>query len=327
MADTWFTQNAPTGGTAALLQSTARRGNATSVLGSTVAGAGYGALAGSFMGGIGIGPGIGAATGATYGAMYGLAKKWGSNSEQHKTTDIAYADARNLIAQAFRESMGREPTDQEITNEIGTPQMGEWVNQNRYASAIQKIQSYPEAQAYKASGVAAGAAGTGSSTLGSTMGAGAGMTPEDVMKLDPGFKFRLGEGLQAIERSAAAKGTLLTGGTMKDLVQYGQGFASNEYSKIFDRYSSMADRALNASNMQADTGSWYGGNSMNNTTNMGNVAAAGQVASGNAMQAGVTGAINTGLDWWTQYQKDKAKTTTIPSFAKSNAGNDTGTFG
>ena len=52
---------------------------------------------------------------------------------------------------------------------------------------------------------------------------------------DPGFKARLQEGQDALQRSAAAKGTLLTGGTLKDLTDYSQNFASNEFSNVYNR--------------------------------------------------------------------------------------------
>ncbi len=52
---------------------------------------------------------------------------------------------------------------------------------------------------------------------------------------DPGYQFRLKEGEQALERSAAARGTLLTGGTAKDLQKYGQDMASQEYDKQYGR--------------------------------------------------------------------------------------------
>lgn len=51
----------------------------------------------------------------------------------------------------------------------------------------------------------------------------------------PGFQFRLGEGLKALERSAAAKGTLLTGGTLKGEQRYAQGAASQEYKDVYGR--------------------------------------------------------------------------------------------
>jgi hypothetical protein len=52
---------------------------------------------------------------------------------------------------------------------------------------------------------------------------------------DPGYQARMKMGADAIQNSAAAKGKLLTGGTLKDLTQYGQDFGSNEYSNVFNR--------------------------------------------------------------------------------------------
>jgi hypothetical protein len=52
---------------------------------------------------------------------------------------------------------------------------------------------------------------------------------------DPSYQFRLGEGQKALERSAAARGTLLGGGTLKALTNYGQKAASQEYQSAYDR--------------------------------------------------------------------------------------------
>jgi len=60
--------------------------------------------------------------------------------------------------------------------------------------------------------------------------------PTDVtMQNDPGWQFRLKQGLQALQNSAAAKGTLLTGGTLKGLQDYAQQFASGEYGNVWNR--------------------------------------------------------------------------------------------
>jgi hypothetical protein len=52
---------------------------------------------------------------------------------------------------------------------------------------------------------------------------------------DPGYQFRLNEGMKALERSASAKGGLITGGTAKAEQQYGQDYASNEYQNVYNR--------------------------------------------------------------------------------------------
>lgn len=59
-------------------------------------------------------------------------------------------------------------------------------------------------------------------------------TYEQAME-DPGYQFALGEGQDAIERSAAARGALRTGGTLRDLVDYSQGAAAQQYQNVYDR--------------------------------------------------------------------------------------------
>ena len=52
---------------------------------------------------------------------------------------------------------------------------------------------------------------------------------------DPSYQQRLAEGQGALERSAAAKGLLRTGGTLKDILKYGQDYGAQEYQNIFQR--------------------------------------------------------------------------------------------
>lgn len=69
----------------------------------------------------------------------------------------------------------------------------------------------------------------------------------------PGYQFRLKSGMESMQNSAAAKGVLRTGGTLSDLLEYGQNFAAQEYSAEFDRalrgygaqYKSAADEYSN----------------------------------------------------------------------------------
>lgn len=62
---------------------------------------------------------------------------------------------------------------------------------------------------------------------------------------EPGFQFRLEQGRKALEQSAAGKGVLRTGGTLKNLVDYGQNFASNEYGNVYNRAANERDRKFN----------------------------------------------------------------------------------
>ena len=52
---------------------------------------------------------------------------------------------------------------------------------------------------------------------------------------DPGYQFRLKQGETALENSAAARGGLLSSGTAKEQQQFGQDYASNEYSNVYNR--------------------------------------------------------------------------------------------
>jgi hypothetical protein len=51
----------------------------------------------------------------------------------------------------------------------------------------------------------------------------------------PGFQFRMKEGTDAIDRSAAASGTLFTGNTGKALADYGQNLAESTYNDDYSR--------------------------------------------------------------------------------------------
>jgi hypothetical protein len=59
--------------------------------------------------------------------------------------------------------------------------------------------------------------------------------PELSETTDPGYKARLQLAQEALERSAAAKGNLLTGGTAQAEGQLAQDYASNEYNSVYGR--------------------------------------------------------------------------------------------
>jgi len=85
-----------------------------------------------------------------------------------------------------------------------------------------------------------------------------GMSPGELgteqfnFQADPGYGFRMSEGLKALERSAAARGGLMAGGTGKALQRYGQDMASQEYGNAFQRFQQ--DRAARAGLGQMEYG-------------------------------------------------------------------------
>lgn len=135
----------------------------------------------------------------------------------------------------------------------------------------------------------------------------------DQFQADPGYAFRLSEGQKALERSAAARGGLLSGGTGKALQRFGQEFGSQEYTNAFNRYQ--AERAARLQPLQSLTGMGQTtaqqigqqGQQMasNIGNNMGSAAAArasGYVGTANAL----TGGLNTYLNYTSAQDRTNA---------------------
>lgn len=66
----------------------------------------------------------------------------------------------------------------------------------------------------------------------------------DQFQADPGYAFRMSEGMKGLERSAAARGGLLSGATLKGIQRYGQDLASQEFQNAFNRYGIERERRL-----------------------------------------------------------------------------------
>ena len=117
--------------------------------------------------------------------------------------------------------------------------------------------------------------GQGLTALSSLLGLGGGPIGAG-LETTPGYQFRLGEGLKALERSAASRGTLLTGGTLKGMQRYAQDVASQEYDKRVNQLGNIAGIGQRASESSGEL-----------LTGIGNAQAAGTVGSANAWQQGL----------------------------------------
>jgi len=120
--------------------------------------------------------------------------------------------------------------------------------------------------------------------------------PTDVTEQnDPGYQFRLQQGQQAIQNSAAARGGLLSGGTAKALADYNQNAASGEYGNVYNRrfnefttrYNQYVNNQTNQFNKLAAI-SGMGQTSANNLSTAG-LATAGQVGNTLLTSAGQIG--------------------------------------
>ena len=99
---------------------------------------------------------------------------------------------------------------------------------------------------------------------------------------DPGYQFRLQQGEQALQNSAAAQGGLLSGNTGQALEQYAQNYASNEYSNVYNRALTEYQQRYNI----------FQGNQANTFNRLAALAGAGQTATTQLGQLGQQGSAN-----------------------------------
>lgn len=121
---------------------------------------------------------------------------------------------------------------------------------------------------------------------------------------DPSYQRRLEEGQKAIERSAAARGGLLSGATTKRLNEFAQDMASDEYARAYNRFVSDQSNLYNSLAAQAglgqQTASLLATNDRSAADQIGeygtqgaNATASGVIGANNAWQSGLSSAGNT----------------------------------
>ena len=172
-----------------------------------------------------------------------------------------------------------------------------------------------------------GAAGYGSANQPFSM---AGFDPNSLMRnfgaadfqTDPGYNFRLSEGLKALDRQAAARGGMMSGAALKAAGRFGGDLASQEYGNAFNRfqtnrasqaglytdalnrertrqmdeYGRLSDFTTRGANAAAGTGSSqaaYGTNAANLMSQGAQAMGQGVIGAGQAAAAGQIGAGNT----------------------------------
>ncbi len=105
------------------------------------------------------------------------------------------------------------------------------------------------------------------------------------MERDPGYQFRLSEGMKGIETSAAARGMQLSGRTLKGIGRYAQDYASQEFQNAYSR------RQQGISNLY-------------NLATMGQASAAGQAVQGGVMGGNISQSILQGGQAQSQLYSD-----------------------
>jgi hypothetical protein len=126
---------------------------------------------------------------------------------------------------------------------------------------------------------------------------------------DPGYGFRLAEGQKALDRQAAARGGLISGGALKAAQRYGQEMGSQEYTNAFNRYQTERQARLNPLQSLAGVGQTsvnqlgQAGQTMASNVGEAGMQAANARASGYMGQANaLSGALGTGANLYMQGQ-------------------------
>lgn len=131
---------------------------------------------------------------------------------------------------------------------------------------------------------------------------------QNLLQMDPGYQFRLGEGLKALDRQAAARGGLISGGALKAAQRYGQDAASQEYGAAYNRLAGLANVGPSAAGIMSGLGERYGATAGQNLMAGGQAAAQGILGAGSARASGYMGTANTlagGLGQYLQYQQNQ----------------------
>lgn len=126
---------------------------------------------------------------------------------------------------------------------------------------------------------------------------------------DPGYAFRLSEGQKALDRSAAARGGLISGAALKAAGRYGQDMASQEYQNAFNRYQIERNAQLaplqSLAGVGQTTAAQLGQTGAANAANVGNLITGGAAAQA-AGQVGQANAITGGLGTYLNYSQGNA---------------------
>lgn len=128
-------------------------------------------------------------------------------------------------------------------------------------------------------------------------------TGED-LENEPGYQFRMNEGMRGVEGGAAARGGLLSGAALKAIQKYGQNFASNEYqnayardsadkTNIYNRLAGIVNTGQGATNQISNAAGQMGQSVSNNLIGAGNAQASGQIGAANAIAGGINQGFNT----------------------------------
>lgn len=107
-------------------------------------------------------------------------------------------------------------------------------------------------------------------------------------KETPSYQFRVSEGINALDNSAASRGRLRSGAQDQAITKFGQNVASTEFGDYTNRLAALSGNAQTATQSLASVGQNTAANIGNATMAAGNAQATGIANKNNALQDGIT---------------------------------------
>lgn len=148
---------------------------------------------------------------------------------------------------------------------------------------------------------------------------------------DPGYQFQLAEGVKALDRSAAGRGSLYSGAQMKALSRFNQGLASTNFGNAYNRWVTGNNQFANAAGLgqtanaqQNSLAGQYGANSANLSNQMGqNMIGVGnaQAAAGMSNANNWQNLINGGVSNWLRFNQGGGSGMMDNAFSRYTSGN------
>ena len=128
---------------------------------------------------------------------------------------------------------------------------------------------------------------------------------QQTLEMDPGYGFRLGEGMKALERMQSARGNMLSGGAMKAGQRYAQDYASGEYGNAYNRLANIAGLGQTTGTQLGNAASQFSTNAGNVMGQEANALAAGRIGRGSAYGGAIQGGLNAYSNYLNQQQQNQ----------------------
>lgn len=128
---------------------------------------------------------------------------------------------------------------------------------------------------------------------------------QQMLEMDPGYGFRLGEGMKALERMQAARGNMLSGGALKAGQRYAQDYASGEYQNAYNRLANIAGLGQTVGGQLGTAAQQFGTSAGNVMGQEANALAAGRIGRGSAYSGGIQGGLNAFQNYFNRQQEEQ----------------------